>query len=304
MGKSTNTPRPTPLTYLTSVALVSAWLMCVGAPAIAGERFKLEVLSLDSTTAEEILPLITPFVTEGGTATGKGNQLIVKTTPENLAEIKTILEQLDTPPKQLRITVTQDIDQVRRRSEDSLSARVGADNAALEISQAGYSDRDAHISIRDNNGNVIAYRGARTRTTREDNNSHFVTTLEGRSAFIITGQATPYLSQSYAIGPYGAYGQSNTELVQTDRGFYVTPRVSGARVNLEISTRLDESPDRRSGIIRSRNVDTVLSGKLGEWIPVGGNNRQASTRQGEILAQTRGTDSHAYDVWVKVDLLP
>ena len=301
MGKGRYTSRLTALTHLSLAILCSGWLGMVS-PCFAAEQLELKVLPLNSTTAEQLLPLIKPFIAPGGTATGKGSQLIIKTTAANFAEIETIIAELDAPPKQLRITVTQDIDQVRRYTHDSLNGRIGGDNASVEIGRPGYSGYGADVRIRDNNGNVIGYRGARTRTTREDNNSHFVTTLEGRPAYIFTGQATPYVSQSYYAGPFGTYGQTNTDLVQTDRGFYVTPRVNGGRVNLEISTRLDESPDRINGVIESRNVDTVISGRLGEWIPVGGSNQQRSTRQGEILAQTRGSGTSAYDVWVKVDL--
>ena len=303
MGKGRNTSWFAAFTHLRAALIGVTWL-CTIPHCLAAEQLELKVLGLSSTTAEQVLPLIKPFIVPGGTATGKGSQLIVKTTAANLAEIRTILAELDAPPKQLRITVTQDIDQVRRYSQDSLNGRIGGDNASVEIGRPGYPGHGADVRIRDNNGNVIGYRGSRTRTTREDNNSHFVTTLEGRPAYIFTGQATPYVSQSYYAGPFGTYGQTNTDLVQTDRGFYVTPRVNGEQVNLEISTRLDESPNRTNGIIESRNVDTVVSGQLGQWIPVGGSNRQGSTRQGEILAQTRGTGSSAYDVWVKVDLMP
>ncbi|MEM7466615.1 MAG: secretin N-terminal domain-containing protein [Pseudomonadota bacterium] len=271
---------------------------------IAADDLILEIIKLNSSTAEQTLPLLKPFIAPGGTLTGAGSQLIIKTTPDNLAEIKQLLSELDVPPQQLRIFVTQDIDTVRHRASDNLYGRVDAGNASAELGAPGYRRDGARVEYRDQNGNVVGYRGARTRTRREDNNQHFVTTLEGRPAFIFTGEATPYVSQSIFGGPFGTYSQSNVDLVPTDRGFYVTPRVNGRQVHLDIATRLDEAPRRGDGVIQSRGVDTVISGTLGEWIPLGGSSRSGSTRQGQILGQTRRTNDSSYDVWVKVELLP
>ena len=309
MGKSRHAPRVKTLAHLShpvspiGLAITSILIIIFALPAVyASEEMTLEIIPLSSTTAEQALPLLEPFIAPGGTLTGKGQKLIVKTTGANLAEIKTILNGLDVAPRQLRISVTQDVDQVRRYSNDSVHARYRSGNVSAGLGTPGHGG--AEINYRDSDGNLVGYRGARTRTRREDNNTHFVTALEGRPSFIFTGEATPYVSQSIYGGPFGGYAQTNVDLVQTDRGFYVTPRVNGEQVNLEISTRLDEAPGRQNGIIQSRGVDTVVSGRLGDWIPLGGANRTASTRQGEILASTRGRSDNAYEVWVKVELSP
>lgn len=305
MGKSRNTSRVAAFAHLAQCGAVLVLCMVLQVtPLQANNGMKLEIIPLDSTTAEQALPLLKPFLAPGGTLTGKGHQLIVKTTPGNLVELKTILNELDVAPRQLRISVTQDVDQVRRFSNDSVRARVGTGNVSAELGTNRYNPGGADISYRDSDGNIVGYRGARTRTRREDNNMHFVTALEGRPSFIFTGKASPYLSQSIYGGPFGGYAQTNVDLVQTDRGFYVTPRVSGDLVNLEIATRLDEGPRQQNGVIQSRGLDTVVSGKLGNWIPLGGASRAASTRQGEILASTRGTNDSTYEVWVKVELVP
>ena len=304
MGKSRYAPRTTTLTYLKRhLKLLVVAILCTVSPISAAEGMTLEVIHLTSTTAEQTLPMLKPFVAPGGTVTGKGQQLIVKTTKNNLTEIKTILRELDVAPRQLRISVTQNIDQVRRFATDSIHGRIGSGDVSAQVGQSR-SSGGAEIRYRDSHGNIVGYSGARTRTNREDSNVHFVTALEGRPSFIFTGEASPYISQTYYGDQFGSYAQTNVDLVQTERGFYVTPRISGQHVNLEITTRLDEGPNRRNGVIQSRGVDTVVTGTLGEWIPLGGTNRQASSRQGEILASTRGTQDNAYEVWVKVELSP
>ena len=306
MGKGRHTPRVATLTYLVprTVCVVLIVLTNTLLPVAAIEEMQLEVIPLESATAEQTIPLLEPFIVPGGTLTGRGHQLIIKTTENNLAEIKTILNQLDVAPRQLRISVTQNIDQVRRYASDGVNARINSGDVSAQVGRRDPTRGGADIRYRDSNGNVVGYSGARTRTTREDSNLHFVTALEGRPSFIFTGEASPYISQSYYGGPFGGQVQTNVDLVQTDRGFYVTPRVNGDQVTLEIATRLDEAPAPRSGTIQSRGIDTVATGRLGDWIALGGMNREASTRQGEILASTRATNDNSFEVWVKVELVP
>ena len=272
---------------------------------LADERMKLEVIQLHSATAEQIIPLIKPFVVPGGTMVGSASQLIVKTTSDNLQEIKTLLAQLDVPPKQLRISVTQDIDTQGNLARDQVSGRIGGSNGSVQLGAPGYGHGPdgASVRYRDNNGNVVGYDGSRTRTTRENNNTHFVTTIEGRPAYIFTGEATPYSNRSYYDGPFGTYAQENIDLVQTDRGFYVTARVNGDQVHLDISAQLDESPNQRNGSIQTQSTDTVASGRIGQWISLGGARQTATGNQRGILARTRGREDSSYDVWVKVEVL-
>ena len=73
------------------------------------EPFELEVIALKYRTAQDVLPLVQPFVNQaGGTVTGTQNRLIVRTTRANLAEVKQILAGIDTLPRRLTMTVKQD----------------------------------------------------------------------------------------------------------------------------------------------------------------------------------------------------
>lgn len=274
----------------------------------ATEQMALEVITLNSTTAEQVLPLIKPFVVPGGTLTGTASQLIIKTTASNLAEIKSVLSKLDVSPRQLRISVSQDIDEQANGARDNISGRLGNRDQGASVrlgrplDNPNYRQGGATIRYGDKNGNAIAYNGTRTRSNRENHNTHFVTTIEGRPAFIFTGESTPYSNHSYYAGPYGVVTQNNVQHVQTDRGFYVTARTNGNMVTLEISAQLDERPDHHDGSIQSRGTNTIASGRLGEWIAIGGARQSASGNQREILAKTRGYQDSSYDVWVKVEV--
>ena len=71
------------------------------------------------------------------------------------------------------------------------------------------------------------------------------------------------------IGPNGAI--LSETLVQRDlgSGFVAVPRLSGERVTIEISPR-DDTPGPLPGSVNSQRLVTTLSGRLGEWLELGG----------------------------------
>jgi type II secretory pathway component GspD/PulD (secretin) len=84
----------------------------------------------------------------------------------------------------------------------------------------------------------------------------------------------------------------------------VTPRsLGGERVMLEI----DQQSRQRSSVsgrIESQSLTTQVSGKLGEWLELGGLRGSSSTTQSGILSRSYSTSSDERSVWVKVELSP
>jgi type II secretory pathway component GspD/PulD (secretin) len=64
-------------------------------PVNAQQRMKLEVIPLKNSTSEQVINVIRPLLVQGGSISGRNNQLIIKTTPQNLIEIKDILNSID-----------------------------------------------------------------------------------------------------------------------------------------------------------------------------------------------------------------
>ncbi|EXF45617.1 type II and III secretion system family protein [Pseudomonas sp. BAY1663] len=68
-----------------------------------------EVIQLNHRMAEDVLPVAASVVGEQGRVTAYGNQLIVNAPGPVISELRQVLEQLDTEPKRLLISVdTQD----------------------------------------------------------------------------------------------------------------------------------------------------------------------------------------------------
>jgi hypothetical protein len=93
----------------------------------------------------------------------------------------------------------------------------------------------------------------------------------------------------------------STEYRDVTTGFYVRPRLSGDRVMLDISPQRESlSGDVRGGVSVQRVVTTV-SGRLGEWIEIGGIGHDASGQQAVLLGRASSTASERSRVLVKVD---
>src|SRR5215216_6184113 len=85
-------------------------LLAVLAPGTfsAGAQNALEIIALRHRTAEQVIPVLVPLIEAGGTLSGQGTQLFVRTSPANLSDIKLALESVDRPLRRLMISVRLD----------------------------------------------------------------------------------------------------------------------------------------------------------------------------------------------------
>ena len=195
-------------------------LLLLASPAVLAQE-TLEVISLRHRTVEQVLPLLRPLLAPGGALTGQSNQLIVRTSPENLAQIRAVLDAIDQPPRRLMISVRFDASQQTARS------------------------------------------------ARDEQAEQRLQVLEGGQAYISTGEAR-------------IYGQAGT-------GFAVIPRVSGSSVTLDIAAQQEAFT--RGGAVRGERAVSTVSGRLGDWIELGGISLSSPRADGERR------------IWVKVEEL-
>ena len=234
------------------IALV---LLIVSASAFA--QGSLEVISLRHRTAEQVIPVLRPLLEPGGALSGQYNQLIVRTSPANLAQIRAVLDSIDQPSRRLVISVR--FDSVQDGSRSGVQA-------------------DPRIS---NRGSGADIRFQDSRSSLDERVDQRIQVLEGGQAYISTGE-----SRNYA---------------QADTGFAVVPRVSGSSVFLEIGTRQEAFA--RGGAIQGQRAATTVSGRLGEWIELGGADSAVTRSDSGILSSRERTTSESRRVWVKVEEL-
>ena len=222
-----------------------------------------EVVNLNNRTSADLLPVAQNFIGKDGTVSAYGNQLIVNAEPARIEGLRALLGQLDTPAKRLLITVDTN-----------------------ENNQQNSGDSQTRI---------ISYG-----TASRDGGVQQIQASEGVPALIQVGQSVPLTTTSQ--DSYGRL-QNQTQYRNVTQGFYVTASVTGETVHLAISTNRDRMSQERPDVVNVQSTDTTVSGRLGEWIPLAGINRET---QADKSSTTRNYSTQGRDdltLRVKVDTL-
>jgi type II secretory pathway component GspD/PulD (secretin) len=238
----------------------------------------LEVIALRHSTAEQVIPVLRPLLEPGGALSGQYNQLIVRTSPGNLAQIRAALDAIDRPQRRLTISVRFDSSQdaarrdiqgaVRITSEGNSSAAVRLDNASVR--------QDERVDQR-------------------------IQVLEGGRATIAAGQSRPVRVRQVIQTPNGPVMQETTEIQGAATGFDVVPRLAGTDVVLEIAPQRENFVPGRSGAIQSERIESTVRGRLGEWFELGGTGSSSMrTERGTLSAADRSATGERR-IWVKVE---
>ena len=260
--------------FLLSVALTCSTL------AVAQS---LEVIQLKFRTAGEVIPVLQPMLESGGVLTGKDYQLFVRTSPQNMQQLRQALAQLDREPRNLLVSV-------REATRSEMQTR----SAGADV-QAGAQNRNGTWRTQ---GSVSGQANATGNHTAAEAVSS-VRLLEGGSAFISTGQSVPVVTAVFSRSDRKrASTGAAFEYHDVTSGFAVTPRINGNRVVLQID---QQSQQLEGGAIRSQSLGTEVSGALGEWIELGGVTESGNSHERGLMSGGYATNSDARTIWVKVE---
>lgn len=263
------------------IALKSAFTAAIGLWLMLAFAQQMEIIELRSKTVEQVLPALLPLVEPGGTLTGMNNQLFLKASPRNRADIKRALAAMDMPSRRLIIRVTEN------RQADS-SDRGAAASGQVVLGSTRRADVGATVWD--------------TKSVRGERAGQMVQTIDGGQAFIQIGRSLPLPMRQMILGPGGAIVNETVVYRDIGRGFYASPRVNGQRVTLEISQQSEslEGNHPHSGISQQR-LATTVSGRLGEWIELGGGGRQSAGNQGGSFSISTSDARDNRAIWLMVE---
>jgi type II secretory pathway component GspD/PulD (secretin) len=253
-------------------------MLLVVAPALHSQE-TLEVITLRHRTAEQLIPILRPLVEPGGALSGQSNQLIVRGSAGNLAQIRSAAEAMDRPLRRLSIAV--------RFESTQEAARSGVQG-------------DARIS---NRGSSADVRVLDSRSARDERIDQRIQVLEGGRALIAAGETQPLRQRQIVPTPSGPLLQESVVIQEAATGFEVVPRLSGEQVFLEIAPQREQFARPPAGSIRAEGLSTTVSGRLGEWIELGGTAGAETRSESGILSTRRSGTSGNRRVWVKVEEL-
>lgn len=277
--------------------LTSLALLLFSAPVWA----ELEVIALKHRSAEEVLPVIRPLLGKGDTASGMNYQLILRTSPRNLEQIKKLLESLDIAPRRLKITVMQNVDSETAARLTEVSGNVGLSRDA-RIAVPGSSSSGLNVELGQGRDRLRA-RVISTRSLEDERSTQQLQVLEGNRALVHSGQSIPVPQRQVIRNQWGTQVIDSTQYQEVGSGFYVLPRVSGDRVTLEISAQNDAlvpgSGDQPT--LRVQQTSSTVSGRLGEWLEVGGLGQQKNHEDSTLSTRGASRTREQRNVLIKVE---
>lgn len=257
---------------------------------------KLEVIELKHRSAEELLPIVRPLLDKDGVASGMDYRLILRTSPRNLAEIRKLLDSLDVAPRKLRITVMQDVDRDTIERLTSVSGSVGRNPRVTLPGGGGGAGIEAGQGRDRLRADVVS-----TRSLDMGRNSQQLQVLEGNRALVRTGQSVPLPQRQMIQQSWGSQVIDTTEYREVERGFYVLPRVNGDRVTLEISAQNDAQVRGDPLAVNTQQASSTLSGRLGEWMELGGTGMRETVDEGTISSRSAARKSEQRSVLIRVE---
>ena len=284
------------------LTILVAALMLAGGVASHAQQTVLEVITLKYRNADQVIPVLKPLLAPGGTISGMQNRVIVRTTPDNLAELQKVLGQIDNAPRRLLISVKQDADASSSLDEAEISGSIGNDRARATVPGTGSSQGGTVVLKRGDDkakGRVLRSQSAAT-----DRSVQTLQVLEGNEAYIRVGQSVAIPGGSVTISPIGAQVSQSTQYKDVGTGFRVRPRVNGNNVTLEISTQRDSMADPNAQSFNVQRMDTVISGRLGQWMELGGIGQQSIQQDSGTLSRRNSVGADDRRVLLKVDELP
>lgn len=242
----------------------------------------VQVLTLRHRRAEDVLPMLRPYLDPAAKLSGRGDRLFLSTTLQNLAQIRQLLEKIDRPPRWLTLSVRQD-----RPVPAATTAE--APNGAVTL-----DSRDA----------AAPPAAGAAHTTRTLPREQVLRVLEDARAPVRIETAVPMVFRHFALGARGIEEVRGTIAYDAIVRFVVRPRVTGGAVTLELEP-LDSSILADSGM--QGRLATTASGRVGDWIAVGDadgrDDAAANATSNQLRAQTRPTTDQR-GVWLKVELEP
>ena len=278
-------------------------LLSLGLFAAVAWADSIETLQLKNRPAEEIIPIIKPMLGTADSVTGQGFQIFVRTTPQNLKQIKQMVNKLDVAAKLLQISVFQGNDRDLRALSMEGSVQYQDSNANVNIGSTGNTSRggDVHLSTR---GGSATSHTLSTRGRLSDNPIHTLRVTENTQGYIETGESIPYFSAGggWFSGRRGFIG-GDVDYKDVTTGFYVLPRVHGEQVILDVSPFKQSQSKTRGGDINTQSASTQITGKLGQWLAIGGTTEQVQ-RSSTSIGTSHSTQSRNNEsIWIKADLI-
>lgn len=264
------------ITLLALLALNSAIVLAGG----------IQIIPLQNRLSEELIPIIKPMLGPNDAISGQGFQLFLRTSDENMQQIRLMISKLDSAQKLLLISVFQgDVHDLRTLG---VAGNISYQNSHNDL---GYSTGNTSARLK-----LLS-----TTRNHSDNPIHQLRISEGTQGYIETGESIPYFSGGYPDRTGLIYG--GVEYKDIHSGFYVLPRVHGDQVTLDINPYKEKRSQEFSGAYETSSASTTITGPLGQWLPIGGVTEQSQNTRSDMTSYIATRSGDDKRIWIKAEVV-
>jgi type II secretory pathway component HofQ len=279
--------------------LLIAWLggFFLLSEAVLAETGSVQIYTLHHQIAESLLPAIQDTLLAGESVNAYNNELVVNASPASQQKVENLLQALDKPLRNILIAVRNNSTGSSTSNNTNVSGGIRTGEVYLGAGGPVYRERPhsgGGVTVQSNGVRIQSNREMKQTSAQQEQS---LRAIEGNPAWISTGQTIPYRGVDQ-------WGNAVTEYRNADRGFYVTARIIGDRVQLDISTSndsLSEDPRKqRRGVINTQRLQTTASGNVGDWINLGGISLQDNTDASSYTGRNNNDSSSIGDISVRI----
>ena len=275
-----------------SILRLCLLLVAFGLSAIStAETMQLEKIELQHIPARDVIPLIKPFLAEKAVISAKGYTIIVKTTAENMPQVKALIHDLDIPTKQLQITVSLDSSVTLQTPATNKSQQTAPDDKASgnnKSTTGPKADPDA----------ALLYK---TKGHEVSPGTQIIKVLQNRWSMIRTGQSIPVMKRTR--NPDGTITES-ISYQQINQGLRIKPHLADRQVTLYVQPFYEADNPTKSGKKLYYKQEKVATAMLGKWFGLEATSGVPIPVDSNWIQQNQFAANPIPLIFLKIDIAP
>jgi hypothetical protein len=230
----------------------------------------MATFTLNQVSAAEVAEVVRDVISADSSVNYFQNKLIVKATPTEIEQIRSLLKTLDATGRQLWIAVKVDGGGSANSSQQTIETSPSHHNGSSTSTTTTVTiDQRSHSTS-----------GA---------GGHGVRATEGSPAYITTGQT---VAMRRVIN-----GQHH--IIESSSGFYATARINNDSVAIKIDQQRNHL---EGGTIISQQLQSRVSGALGQWIAIGSVSDSQQRDNQSYTDRSASQHSGGGTIYIKVDV--
>lgn len=281
-------------------AFLANLLWMAPAPLTQAAEPELRVIPLKHRLADEVVPLVRPLLAPGESVNGLDSRLIVRAALPTHVQIERLLAEIDTPRRNLRISVRHAGESARVQDSQGVSGDVRRGNTRIVVPNDTRSTGGMTVGRSAPDGTVQLHSERRV-TSKRDASTQNLTVLDGGRAFLRVGESIPQVQPFLALVGNRVAVMTGIQYYDVTTGFEVEPRILGERIQLTVTPRLAFRSNQGTQIANFQELRTMVTVKPGEWVDLGGAVESTNEVNRQILSTRRRTDSEDSRFLIRVD---